>query len=101
MNAKKVSVGEVGGTLQIQASKVLHQFTLLSLISKKSLIFWAEFFAAFWHSLRMLKVFWIANPLYIYDKSGEGARLHGGRWNAVGTPVLYTAEKNISYAYNV
>ncbi|MCF0040476.1 RES family NAD+ phosphorylase [Dyadobacter fanqingshengii] len=82
MNAKKVSVGEVGGTLQIQASKVLHQFTLLSLISKKSLI-------------------WIANPLYIYDKSGEGARLHGGRWNAVGTPVLYTAEKNISYAYNV
>lgn len=26
------------------------------------------------------------------DLSGEGARLHGGRWNSVGAPLVYLAE---------
>ncbi len=33
----------------------------------------------------------IANIRYIRDLSGTGARLHGGRWNQKGTPVIYTA----------
>jgi RES domain-containing protein len=39
----------------------------------------------------MLEVYRIANPLYIHDKTGEGARLKGGRWNRAGTPVLCAA----------
>lgn len=37
-------------------------------------------------------VYRIALPLYIYDMSGEGARLYGGRWNPKGLPCLYTAD---------
>jgi RES domain-containing protein len=36
-------------------------------------------------------VFRLTKTMYAADISGEGARLAGGRWNAEGTPVLYTA----------
>lgn len=37
-------------------------------------------------------VYRIAACSYINDLSGEGAYLHGGRWNSPGTRLLYTAE---------
>jgi RES domain-containing protein len=49
----------------------------------------------------MLQVYRIANPLYIHDKSGEGARLKGGRWNNTGTPVLYAASSIVLAAWEV
>jgi len=36
-------------------------------------------------------VFRLTKTMYAADISGEGARLAGGRWNAEGTPVLYTS----------
>jgi RES domain-containing protein len=36
-----------------------------------------------------LKIYRIARTQYISDLSGEGARLYGGRWNAVGHNMLY------------
>jgi RES domain-containing protein len=37
-------------------------------------------------------VFRIARKKYIHDLTGEGARLHGGRWNRQGTSLVYAAE---------
>jgi len=37
-------------------------------------------------------VYRIARSKHIKDLSGEGARLHGGRWNHRGTAVIYTSE---------
>ena len=39
-----------------------------------------------------MHVYRIASSRHIGDLSGEGARLHGGRWNHRGTAVIYTAE---------
>lgn len=33
----------------------------------------------------------ISHKLYMYDTSGEGARLFGGRWNPKGLPCIYTS----------
>jgi len=37
-------------------------------------------------------VYRIATSTHVNDLSGEGARLHGGRWNHRGTAVIYTSE---------
>jgi RES domain-containing protein len=39
-----------------------------------------------------MHVYRIASSKHIGDLSGEGARLHGGRWNHRGTAVIYTSE---------
>ena len=37
-------------------------------------------------------VYRIAKSKYIYDLTGTGARLYGGRWNQKGTGIIYTSE---------
>lgn len=39
-----------------------------------------------------MRVYRVGNIKFANDLSGEGARLHGGRWNHVGTPCLYTSQ---------
>jgi len=34
----------------------------------------------------------ITKNKYASDTTGEGARLYGGRWNSIGTPMLYLSE---------
>jgi len=36
-----------------------------------------------------MEIFRITNKKYADDLTGKGAALNGGRWNKVGTPVLY------------
>ena len=37
-------------------------------------------------------VYRVAKTKWAQALDGEGARLHGGRWNHVGTPCVYTSE---------
>jgi len=50
-------------------------------------------------------VFRVAQKKFASDLSGEGARLHGGRWNHILTPCIYTAESRalalLEYSVNV
>ena len=39
----------------------------------------------------MIKLYRICNTEYINDISGIGARIHGGRWNHSGYPVVYSS----------
>lgn len=36
-------------------------------------------------------VFRLSRTKYANDLTGEGARLHGGRWNRIGVPCIYTS----------
>ncbi len=52
-----------------------------------------------------MKVYHLGHTRFARSLNGEGARLHGGRWNKVGTPCLYTSESAalcvLEYSANV
>ena len=52
-----------------------------------------------------MDVFHIGTKKFASQLTGEGAKLHGGRWNSIGTACLYTAESIslcvLEYAANV
>lgn len=41
-----------------------------------------------------MKLYRIAKSAYIDDSTGVGARMHGGRWNEKGVPVIYAASSS-------
>ena len=52
-----------------------------------------------------MRVYRVGNTKFASDLSGEGARLHGGRWNHIGIPCLYAAQNRslavLEYSVNV
>jgi RES domain-containing protein len=52
-----------------------------------------------------MEVYHIGTKKFATQLTGEGAKLHGGRWNSIGTACLYTAESIslcvLEYAANV
>src|SRR5689334_1368870 len=52
-----------------------------------------------------MEVYHIGTKKFASQLTGEGAKLHGGRWNSIGTPCIYTAESIslcvLEYAANV
>ena len=50
-------------------------------------------------------VYRVGKTKFSNDLSGEGARLHGGRWNHILTPCIYTSESRalavLEYTVNV
>lgn len=53
----------------------------------------------------MMIVYRVGRTKFSKDLSGEGARLHGGRWNHISTPCIYTSESRalavLEYTVNV
>lgn len=52
-----------------------------------------------------MKVYRLSRTKYAEDLEGTGSKLFGGRWNAVGTPCIYTSESRalavLEYSVNV
>ena len=52
-----------------------------------------------------MKVYHVGSQKYAAQLTGDGAKLHGGRWNNIGTPCIYTSESIalsvLEYAANV
>ncbi len=50
-------------------------------------------------------VYHLGNTKFARALNGEGAKLHGGRWNKIGVPCIYTSESKslcvLEYAANV
>lgn len=52
-----------------------------------------------------MEVYHLGKTKFAHQLTGEGAKLHGGRWNLIGTPCIYTSETRalsvLEYAANV
>ncbi len=46
-------------------------------------------------------VFRLSKNIYANDLTGKGAEIYGGRWNSVGTPLIYTAESRALCAVEI
>jgi len=50
-------------------------------------------------------VYHLGHSRFARSLTGEGAKLHGGRWNRIGSPCIYTSESKalsiLEYAANV
>ena len=46
-------------------------------------------------------VFRLSKNIYANDLTGKGAEIYGGRWNSVGTPMIYTAESRALCAVEI
>lgn len=52
-----------------------------------------------------MELYHLGKTRFAHQLTGEGAKLHGGRWNLIGSPCLYTSESKalsvLEYAANV
>ena len=46
-------------------------------------------------------VFRLSKNIYANDLTGKGAEIYGGRWNSIGTPMIYTAESRALCAVEI